>query len=205
MSAPTDPPPPHDAPSDPPPVDRPPTPPPPTVDRRRALALGGIGAAAILGAAALTAPRPRRLGEPSGDEALTSAFAPFLAGHSRVGIAVLEPDAEEPRLAGFGTADGEGAEEFEIGSVSKTFTGALLALAIEHGEAELGDTVVDILGEGATGSDIADVQLEELATHTSGLPTIPPSRLPLTMPASLLRKDPYAGRDARASSRTPWP
>lgn len=196
MSAPTDPPSPHGAPSDPPPVDRRPKPPPPTVDRRRVLALGGIGATAVLGAAALTAPRPRRLGEPSGDESLTSALAPYLAGHSRVGIAVLDPDVEEPRLAGFGTDDGEGAEEFEIGSVSKTFTGALLALAIEHGEADLSDTVADILGEGATGSDIADVQLEELATHTSGLPTIPPSRLPLTIPASLLRKDPYAGRDA---------
>lgn len=166
---------------------------PPLPDRRTVLALGGVGAAAVLGAAALTAPRPRRLGDPSGDQALTTAFAPLLDGHSRVGIAILDPDAAEPRLAGFGTA---GNAAFEIGSVSKTFTGALLALAVEAGEVELSSTVVEVLGEEATGSAIADVRLEELATHTSGLPSIPPDRMASTIVAGLLRKDPYRRQDA---------
>ena len=72
----------------------------------------------------------------------------------------------------------------EVGSITKGFTGLLLAQAIERGELML-DTRVDeaVLGERWPGTPA--VTLLELATHTSGLPR-------LSMPAFVgLLGDPY--------------
>lgn len=165
--------------------------------RRTVLTAAVPAAAAVVGLTALTAPRPASLGEPAGDEQLASALAPHLRGHRRV-AAVLVEDGQA-RLAGFGT--GKGAElegsEFEIGSVSKTFTGALLAVAVERGELTTDSTVAEVLGADAEGSAIADVTLAELATHSSGLPRLASAAAGRSILAGLLRKDPYRGRDGK--------
>ena len=165
--------------------------------RRIVLTAAMPAAAAVVGLTALTAPRPASLGEPAGDEQLTDALAPHLGGHRRV-AAILVEDGQA-RVAGFGT--GEGAElegsEFEIGSVSKTFTGALLAVAVERGELATDTTVAELLGTEAEGSAIADVTLAELATHSSGLPRLASATAGEAIVAGLLRKDPYRGRDAQ--------
>ncbi len=166
--------------------------------RRIVLTAAMPAAAAVVGLTALTAPRPASLGAPAGDEELTAALAPHLGGHRRV-AAILVEDGQS-RLAGFGT--GEGAElegsEFEIGSVSKTFTGALLAVAVERGELATETTVAEVLGTDAEGSAIADVTLAELATHSSGLPRLASAAAGGgSILAGLLRKDPYRGRDAQ--------
>ena len=166
--------------------------------RRTVLTAAVPAAAAVVGLTALTAPRPASLGEPAGDEQLTDALAPHLGGHRRV-AAILVEDGQS-RLAGFGT--GEGAElegsEFEVGSVSKTFTGALLAVAVERGELLTETTVAEVLGTDAEGSAIADVTLAELATHSSGLPRLASAAAGGgSILAGLLRKDPYRGRDAQ--------
>jgi D-alanyl-D-alanine-carboxypeptidase/D-alanyl-D-alanine-endopeptidase len=64
---------------------------------------------------------------------------------------------------------------YEIGSVSKAFTGVLLADMVERGIVKLDDPVQKYLPEGvkmpvAGGKPIT---LEHLATHTSGLPRLP--------------------------------
>lgn len=166
--------------------------------RRTVLTAAVPAAAAVVGLTALTAPRPASLGAPAGDEELAAALAPHLGGHRRV-AAILVEDGQS-RLAGFGT--GEGAElessEFEIGSVSKTFTGALLAVAVERGELLTETTVAEVLGTDAEGSAIADVTLAELATHSSGLPRLASAAAGGgSILAGLLRKDPYRGRDAQ--------
>ena len=160
--------------------------------RRTVLAAGIPAAAAVAGITALTAPRPARLGEPAGDPELADAVRPHLDGHRRVAVALLD-GAEGTRFAGFGADQGT---EFEIGSVSKTFTGALLAEAVDRGEATLGTTVGEVLGAQADGSAIADVTLTELTTHTSGLPRLAPGTMVSGLISSLWRKDPYRHQEA---------
>ncbi|GAA4521021.1 serine hydrolase [Brachybacterium paraconglomeratum] len=162
------------------------------VTRRTVLAAGIPAVAGLVGLGALTNPRPASLGDPIGDQQLTSALAPHLSGHRRVAVAYLDGSGS-PRFAGFGADE---TSEFEIGSISKTFAGALLAEAITRGEVTAETTVAELLGAEAAGSEIAGVTLAELATHTSGMPRLALAALPGSMVANFLRKDPYARRDA---------
>ena len=78
---------------------------------------------------------------------------------------------------------------FEIGSVTKTMTGILLADLVARGEASLDDPLADHLPEGVAVPDYEGrpILLRHVVTHTSGLPRLP-SRLEITDPG-----DPYAG------------
>jgi len=76
---------------------------------------------------------------------------------------------------------------FEIGSISKVFTALLLAEAVEEGRAKLDDPIRKFLPESVSvSSAAASLTLEQLATHTSGLPSLPDN----FRPANPL--DPYA-------------
>jgi serine-type D-Ala-D-Ala carboxypeptidase/endopeptidase len=84
--------------------------------------------------------------------------------------------------------------------VTKVFTALLLADMAERGQVRLSDPAASFL-PGATGP----VTLADLATHTSGLPRLPPG---LRWTALARPRDPYAGysaarlvRDARRSLR----
>lgn len=176
--------------SRPPAAPRPSASPPPASPSRRALLAAGLPAVLALGAVGVVgSPRPAVLGDPTGDTALADALAPRLDGHRRVAVALLEAGTN-PRFAGFGT-DQQG--EFEIGSVSKTFTAALLLSAVADGALGLQDTVADVLGSDAEGTAIGDRTLAELASHTAGLPGLPPQAALRNLWASPLRKNPYAG------------
>lgn len=77
------------------------------------------------------------------------------------------------------THAGTGAEPttntlFEIGSISKAFTGTLLAAMIASGEVALTNTVQSLLPESITvPSGSREITLLHLATHRSGLPDNP--------------------------------
>ena len=82
-------------------------------------------------------------------------------GEKGVGIVVGVIDPRGQRIiatGGFG-----GKTLFEIGSVTKVFTALLLADMVEHGEVKLTDPAANNL----------PMPLEDLATHTSGLPFMP--------------------------------
>jgi CubicO group peptidase (beta-lactamase class C family) len=94
----------------------------------------------------------------------------------------------------FGTVDSTGRSPtartvFEIGSVTKTFTGLLLADAIERDELELSTPVGALLPDSVSldTADSTTVTLGHLATHRSGLP-----RLPANLGATARPWDPYA-------------
>lgn len=61
---------------------------------------------------------------------------------------------------------------YEIGSISKVFTGLLLAQAVERGELSLNDTLGQLLKEQVQFSapEVAALTLRQLVTHTSCLP-----------------------------------
>lgn len=84
---------------------------------------------------------------------------------------------------------------FEIGSITKAFTGTLLAEMARDGLVALDDPVNRYLPEGvrlpARGREIT---LEDLASHRSGLPRLP--RGLLWRALSVDRRDPYARWDA---------
>ena len=77
---------------------------------------------------------------------------------------------------------------FEIGSINKTFTGALLAEAVRRGEAALEDPVREFLPDHVSvpSWEGREITLLDLTTHTSGLPRLPDNHVPAD------RRDPYA-------------
>ena len=91
--------------------------------------------------------------------------------------------------AGSGGSRSVGARTvFEVGSINKTFTGTLLALAVRRGEVALDDPVADYLPDSVTVPRQGDreITLLDLATHRSGLPGLPTNYLPGDL------GDPYA-------------
>jgi CubicO group peptidase (beta-lactamase class C family) len=94
------------------------------------------------------------------------------------GVAVALVDQNGIRVVTLGVSrDGIPVKEgdlFEIGSVTKTFTGTLLALAIERGEVNAEDPVEKYLPDGVVLRDSQNmpIRLVDLATHRSGLPRL---------------------------------
>jgi D-alanyl-D-alanine-carboxypeptidase/D-alanyl-D-alanine-endopeptidase len=65
---------------------------------------------------------------------------------------------------------------FEIGSVTKTMTAALLAEFIARGEVALNDPIAKLLPPGTSvpSFDGREITVSDIVTHTSGLPSFPP-------------------------------
>src|SRR5919199_5875525 len=123
----------------------------------------------------------------TGDTALADRARPLLTGAlDRVSVAVV--DGLTTTYAGFGADE---RTEFEIGSLTKTFTAHLLADAIQRGEVTADTKVGALLPLG--GAPVADVTLEELASHRSGLSAQgvqPRDTLPFMLRA-LMHRDPF--------------
>ena len=116
----------------------------------------------------------------------------LIANQRARGVAVALVDANGIRVVTAGVArDGQpltADNVFEIGSVTKTFTGLLLAIAEEKGEAKLDNPVEKFLPGGLKLRDTAGepVRLVDLATQRSGLPRLASNMLPRDA------KNPYA-------------
>jgi len=74
----------------------------------------------------------------------------------------------------------DGDTMFEIGSITKVFTALLLADAVQRGEVALTDPVSKHLPSEVTVPERGgrSITLEDLATHTSGLPRLPTNFFP---------------------------
>lgn len=111
---------------------------------------------------------------------------PVIESGTAVGMVVGIVDGRHTAIFGYGRLSPEcpqkpdGHTLFEIGSVTKVFTGILLADAVQRKEVALDDPLTKHLPpqvkvpqwEGRA------VTLLDLATHTSGLPRLPPNLLP---------------------------
>ncbi|QEI04523.1 beta-lactamase family protein [Pigmentiphaga aceris] len=87
-----------------------------------------------------------------------------------------------------------GRKAFEIGSVSKTMTAALLATELEAGRLTLDTPLAALLPADTVVPQFQDkpIRLQDVVTHRSGLPALP-SRMPHANPF-----DPYATLDTQA-------
>ncbi|NNG20329.1 beta-lactamase family protein [Naumannella sp. ID2617S] len=102
----------------------------------------------------------------TGDPGLTSRVQQHLAGSRGFGsLSVVELERGGVRRADLGPV----GRHHELGSVTKTFNGHLLADAVKRGEVALDDPVAKHLPELA-GTPAGEVSLAELASHRGGLP-----------------------------------
>jgi serine-type D-Ala-D-Ala carboxypeptidase/endopeptidase len=103
------------------------------------------------------------------DEALKSGE---LAPATEAGISIGVVDRGGRSVFSFGTAKPDSI--FEIGSISKTFTGLILAQMIAQGTVKLDEPVRELLPPGTvTKPDGTEITLLDLVTQHSGLPRMP--------------------------------
>jgi CubicO group peptidase (beta-lactamase class C family) len=115
---------------------------------------------------------------PSGD-AIRQLLAERMQ-HNGVGtvVGVIEPSGRRIVVHGRSdAADGralDGDTVFQIGSLTKVFTGLLLADMVQRGEVALDDPAQKYLPEGVTMPQRGrSITLLDLSTHRSGLPSMP--------------------------------
>lgn len=132
-------------------------------------------------------------------EIVTQAVGIEFERQGRIGIVVGAVAENEEILVGFGkrqlgvSEPPDSDSVFEIGSITKVFTGILLAKRVESGVVNLDDRVADLLPEGWSLSESArDITLRHLTTHTSGIPRLPANLLGFTdVFKNLFGGDPY--------------
>jgi serine-type D-Ala-D-Ala carboxypeptidase/endopeptidase len=122
-------------------------------------------------------------------EAVHAATRP--AGRRGVGLAVGAFAGSRTVVHTTGAVSGDSV--FQIGSVTKVFTALALADAVARGELTLDTPLAAVLPGTPTSRAGAAITLGHLATHTSGLPRLPPG---LLRQALRSRDDPY--RDVTA-------
>jgi CubicO group peptidase (beta-lactamase class C family) len=135
------------------------------------------------------------------DAAMEQELRAFVEIHRGApGVVVGLLDAKGRRVYAFGESGRaehpklDGATRFEIGSITKTFTGILLADMLLAGEVSAEQRVSTLFPRGiALDNGIEDATLEQLATHTAGLPRI---AVDLAALSRTLSVDPYAGTTA---------
>ena len=161
-----------------------------------ALLVLGLIAGLILGTllGLTVGPKTPTLGEDStGDPALVADVRAVLVndrGYDTMSVGRVR--GGQATLAGLGSADGgppTPQTPYELGSITKTFTGMLLADAVQRGEMAVEDPLSKYLTELA-GSPAGDLTLFELATHSSGLPPIAPTGYGPVL-AALSNTNPY--------------
>lgn len=106
--------------------------------------------------------------------------------HQSVGIVVGVIDSSGRRIVSYGNLDSgdkravDGNTIFEIGSITKVFTSLLLADMVERKEVALTDPVSKYLPAEVKMPERngRQITLEDLSTHTSGLPRLPSNMKP---------------------------
>ncbi len=131
----------------------------------------------------ISTPAASQAGESVLRQLVTTEATTYLEENSLVNLVVVAvADGEEDivcvgrRSLPFGPPVNE-STLFEIGSITKTFTGLLLAVQIEAGEVGLDEPVASLFPESVTvpGKTRQAITLRHLASHTSGLRGMPGS------------------------------
>lgn len=130
------------------------------------------------------------------DNSLSSTFGRWVAEHRVVGISAgwVDGNRRGTASAGIGQSGANAkvtdSTSFEIGSITKAFTGTLLATMVLSGEVALDDPVAKLLpGWTVPSYNGREITLLDLATQSSGLPRLPDNFKPSD------GLDPYADYD----------
>jgi CubicO group peptidase (beta-lactamase class C family) len=116
------------------------------------------------------------------DQALKSGV---LAPNTAAGVTIGVIRGGVQRVFAFGTAKPDSI--YEIGSITKTFTGLVLAQMIAQGKVTLDEPVRELLPAGTAAKPTgAEISLLDLVTQHSGLPRMPDNFQPTDI------KNPYA-------------
>ncbi len=108
-----------------------------------------------------------------------------LAPPTGIGVSIGVVERGVRRVFSYGAAKPDSI--FEIGSMTKTFTGLILAQMIEQGKVKADEPVRELLPPGTVAKpEGAEITLVDLATQHSGLPRLPDNMDPAN------RKNPYA-------------
>lgn len=130
-------------------------------------------------------------------EAVVAQLSALVYRGEAASVAFAVVAGTDVRSGGFGGVDTDSV--FQVGSVTKVFTGLLLADSAARGEVKLSDPATGYL----PGASPGQVTLAELATHTSGLSRQPPGMLRYAL---LRPRNPYAwypeSRFLRAARRS---
>lgn len=169
------------------------------------------GATVVAVAAALAAtlwwavgPRTPHLSQDrAGEQALAQLLRQAVdddRGYQALAVAVVTADGTRYAAVGSPSPGAPPIDEndpVELGSITKTFNGMLLADAVGRGEVTADDRLDRHVSE-LDGTSAGGVTLAELASHRSGLPRLPPGTLVSGMITTLTNGNPYAA-DTRAS------
>jgi len=108
-----------------------------------------------------------------------------LAPSTGAGISIAVVEHGVRRVFSYGAAKPDSI--FEIGSITKTFTGLILSQLVEQGKVKLDEPVRELLPPGTVSKPAEDeITLLDLATQHSGLPPMPDNFKPVDM------SNPYA-------------
>ena len=119
-------------------------------------------------------------------EPIDRLVAPYLENEVALGVVVgVIADGQQAsfgygRLTAKDDRQPSGATVYEIGSISKVFTGILLASAVQSQDAKLDQQIQDLVPSDIELSirDNSPIRLWHLATHTAGLPRLPDNMSP---------------------------
>ncbi len=142
---------------------------------------------------------------PELESRIEETCAPFLREGKSVGMVIAAIVGTNRVLVGLGRPAVFGSDRvredtlFEIGSITKTFTGIALAKAVHQRKLRLEQRVVDLLPGGvALPEGARPVTLQQLTTHTAGFPRLPGRpRIISALNMQLFGGDPYAGLDEK--------
>lgn len=135
------------------------------------------------------------------EQIVTDAALPLIENKVVQGISIgyVQGDAWGIVHLGSATPSGKKADNqtlYELGSVSKVFTGMLLADAVIRGDIELDSNVAieNAAGIQFPSRDGRGITWRDLSTHRSGLPRLPANIDPESL------KDPYRNYDSRKAA-----
>jgi len=139
-------------------------------------------------------PQPTDI-DPGGShrEAVAAQLAPYVEGELVWGVVIGLYDAGKLEIYGFGKGPGgkspDGKTLFDLGTLTKPYTGLLLAEIVQRKEVELDAPISDLMPTGVTipTKDNVAISAKHLALHSAGLP-----RQPGSLTARKPPPDPYA-------------